>query len=137
MGKAIVVLNKKTNKVKHYEKITDAVKDLGFLDNQFYSALKGKTNKLTAAGYLVYEYAEYYELNKVREHNTNVKFKKYDRNTPVYMIDPYTNEILDRFNSVREAANDMGVNYLVAIRKCCSGIYKTAHGYKWEYVEVK
>ena len=111
MGKAIVVLNKKTNEVKHYEKITDAVKDLGFLDNQFYSALKGKTNKLTAAGYLVYEYAEYYELNKVREHNTNVKFKKYDRNTPVYMIDPYTNEILDRFNSVREAANDMGVNF--------------------------
>lgn len=137
MAKAIVVVNKKTDEVKHYNTIQEGIADLGFLENQFYSALKGKTNKLTNAGYLVYEYAEYYGLTKLREHNTSVTVKKYDRNIPVYMLDPYTNEILDKFDSIQDAANDIGVNYLIAIKKCCSGIYKTAHGYKWEYVEVK
>ena len=135
MSKAIVVVNKKTDEIKHYHTIQAAIADLGFLENQFYSALKGKTNRLTKAGYLVYEYAEYYGLVPVREHNTKVVCRKYRRNA-VYMLDPYTHEILDKFDSVRESADDIGGS-VFNIRKCCSGVLKTAHGYKWEYVSVE
>ena len=132
MARVIVVLDKKTNKVKHYYGIEEAATDLGFLRNQFYSAFKGKSNKLTAAGYLVYDYTEYYGLAKVREHYTSSQYEKYSRKA-VYMLDPFTHEILDKFKSVREAARDLGVNNVTSIRKCCDGKCKTAHGYKWEW----
>ena len=131
MAREIVVVNRKTDKVKHYHTIAQGSKDLGFSKHYFYNALKGKTNALTDAGYLIYEYAEYYELMPVREHNTNVKPVKYPR--AVYMLDPYTHEILDEFRSIRAAGEDVGGDP-ASIRRCCLGTCKTAHGYKWEYV---
>ena len=52
------------------------------------------------------------------------------------MIDKDTNEILNKFESIREAAKFLGnENKYRSIVYCLSGKIKTSQGYFWKYEE--
>lgn len=56
------------------------------------------------------------------------------RNRAVYQIDKNTNEIIKKFNSIKEAK--LAINYNGAgISACCKHSRITAGGYKWQYVD--
>ena len=55
------------------------------------------------------------------------------RNIGVIQMDLEGNE-LNRFISAAEASRHLGKSEDDNIRKCCRGIYKTAHGYKWKKI---
>ena len=52
---------------------------------------------------------------------------------PVYKIDKKTNEIICKYDTIRQATIDTGA-YHSNIAKCCTGERKTAGGFKWAYV---
>lgn len=54
---------------------------------------------------------------------------------PVFQIDVETNEIIKKFNSIADAARELGVSRGSHITEVCKGKNKTAYGYKWKYVE--
>ena len=52
----------------------------------------------------------------------------------VYQIDKYTNNIINEFPSIKEAAIAMGnLSNRSTINRCCLGSNKTAFGFKWKY----
>lgn len=44
--------------------------------------------------------------------------------------------LIETFDSCREAARKIGATYHVGISACCLGKQKTAYGYKWKYQEI-
>lgn len=56
------------------------------------------------------------------------------KNTPVYMIDKNTRQILRKFESMKMAMEQTGVNK-VTISAVCRGIRKIGGGYIWKYAE--
>lgn len=57
------------------------------------------------------------------------------RERPVLQLDKNTGEVIRRFKSCKEAADEFGIG-LENISRACSGRYKTVRGYKWKYDEV-
>lgn len=59
--------------------------------------------------------------------------------TSVIQICPETNKIINKFDSLIEAANSLGVNNprstSCSISSACSGKYHTAAGFKWKYAD--
>lgn len=53
----------------------------------------------------------------------------------VLQIDPNTDEIIRRFDSMADAARFLNVSKNSHISEVCKGKGKTAHGYKWKYAE--
>lgn len=96
----------------------------------------GGSRTLQKRGVLVMTVADYEGLSPVRPHYTSPHSRFHGgKGQQVRMLDPDTHEVLDVFESLREAAEDMGVNYISSIVRCCKGKMKLAHGYKWEYVD--
>ena len=56
---------------------------------------------------------------------------------PVYQIDKKTNEIVARFNSVKEAGVALGMKKPSNITTVCKGNRPYAGGYKWQYAPSK
>lgn len=52
----------------------------------------------------------------------------------VNMIDKNTNNILNTFNAIVDAARFIGIKQSGHIVSCCKGKLKSAYGYRWEYV---
>ena len=101
------------------------------------ATIQGGQTVLTRSGVLIYTLAEYEELAPIREHQIIPLPPKKSRKRAVRMIDRYTHEILDEFESVKEACEDLGVSYTsgyTSIYRSCNGKIPTAYGYKWEYV---
>ena len=54
------------------------------------------------------------------------------RSKSIIQIDIETNEIINKFPSIREASRQTGFSS-GNISMCAKGNYKTAHGYIWRY----
>ena len=88
------------------------------------------------------EFTYKYVVNHIDNNRLNNYFKNLEwctskENTIKYFtknilqIDIATNNILNKFNTFTEACIYLGKPYNSDISKCCKGIYKNAHGYKW------
>ena len=100
--------------------------------NQF----RGGSKTLNQRGILVMSYEEYEGLKPVRKHQVDLSGKSRIRKKQrVHMLDLYTHEILDTFDSLHRAADDLGIPYVSSISRCCKGLAQSAHGYKWEYAD--
>ena len=98
------------------------------------NSFRGGSKRLNQQGVLVMAYEEYEGLAPVRKHQIKpIDPKRMRRKQRVHMLDLYTHEILDTFDSLHQAADDLGLNYASSISKCCRGLSRSAHGYKWEY----
>ena len=55
----------------------------------------------------------------------------------VLQINPITNEIVNKFDSVKEAAFKMGFKTHANISSCCSGQKVMAGGFAWRFEEIE
>lgn len=100
--------------------------------NQF----RGGSKTLNRRGILVMSYEDYEGLTPIRKHQVDLSGKSRIRKKQrVHMLDLYTHEILDTFDSLHRAADDLGIPYVSSISRCCKGLAQSAHGYKWEYAD--
>lgn len=97
-----------------------------------YANLNDKSTSLQRNGIFLYKIEDYQELVPVRQQRIDKGYSQV-RKRKVCMLDPFTCEVLDIFDSLREAADDLGVKFSTNIGKCCRGKVKIAYGYKWEY----
>ena len=68
-----------------------------------------------------------------KHHTEEVKRKISKANSlPVLQIDKNTNEIIREWSSARKVEQELGYSHS-NISKCCSGKYKSAYGYKWQF----
>jgi group I intron endonuclease len=78
--------------------------------------------------------------DELRERLTNLKKLRCGKNNvtskPVYQIDKNTNEIIKKWDAVRTASKELQISHSGIVRCCNNKInYKTAYGFKWNYVE--
>lgn len=73
--------------------------------------------------------------SKVVSKETRLKMAK-AMSKPVSQIDKKTGEILATFNSTKEVERTLGISNN-HISEACNGRYKTAYGYKWQYVKIE
>ena len=119
---------------KLYARVVDIANDYDICPSTVCKMLKGGNTILgRKRGVVVFTIADYDDLVPVREHRIYTK-KGYARGG-VHMLDRYTHEILDTFETVVEAYRELGVARSSAIAKVCRGEIQTAYGYKWEYVD--
>lgn len=102
--------------------------------------VKGRTDEK----YIVHHKNE----NRTDPHYTNLEWvtpsenslkSAHKRRKRVLKIDPKTDIILGKYDSMKDAAKSIDVNnvdnIVSGISKCCKGIRKTAHGFFWEVIE--
>lgn len=58
--------------------------------------------------------------------------KRFNKPKPILKIDKDSNQIIKRYESIKEVARDNLIE-LNCIRRALEGIYKTSCGYKWCY----
>ncbi len=143
---------------KYYYSKEDASKDLDLLEcyyiglnNSYRNGYNSTLGGGTTTGYKFTESQRDKCRNRMLKNNP-FKEKKHNDNTkktislkngkPILQIDPKTNEIINEFNSAREAARSLGKTSNSEIIKVCKGYvskngrhYITAFGYKWKYKE--
>lgn len=93
------------------------------------SCCRQKTNM--AGGY----HWMFFDENKGFDYYREVLKTKEDeltKNKPVILLDN-----LKIYNSMIEAANDVGLQSSTSIRGCCNGDYNTGGGYHWSYYDKK
>lgn len=74
-------------------------------------------------------------LNKFDEVDwKNLKKLHEKHKKPVVKIDRFTNKILAKYESIKEAGEKNGIDYK-QIHATCKGKQPTAHGFKWAYEE--
>lgn len=132
---AFRVVVKKNEQITIYESAREAARKLGVSAMTMSKALRGERTMLYNNGYTVYKYEDYYRLVPQRTHNTDNTNKKYSgKGKKINKLDRFTNAILDTYDSISEACNDLGVPGIGLVSLCCKGKRDTAYGYKWEYV---
>lgn len=76
-------------------------------------------------------YGWVYDINNIPDYN-----KKGYNHKPVYKINIETNQIIDSFDSIASAAKSISKTASkTMISRCCRGLYKSAYGFKWEYIQ--
>ena len=65
----------------------------------------------------------------------NTKYSLYQREREVAQIDVNTNEVVNTFKSLSEAARESGIGQ-GNISKCCKGLINQAGGFRWEYTKA-
>lgn len=116
-----------------YNSLTEASKALGKNNTTAIShALSGKTK--SAYGFIWKDFNEDIEVLK----QVDTKIKNMHGKEKLQQLDKDTGEILNEFNSVKEALIFLGKDSSNSgIYKVCKGIRNTAYGYKWRFIEVK
>lgn len=66
----------------------------------------------------------------IKEEKSNFR----GRAIPVAKIQPETDEVIDIYNSLTEAAESMKSAQIGNISRACRGIINTHKGYKWKYL---
>lgn len=78
------------------------------------------------------EWCTYSENSK---HAFEFGLTKITWNRKINQLDKNTGEIINTFNSIKEAFCNLGKKYTGTIGDCLRGRSNTAYGYKWEYVD--
>lgn len=72
-------------------------------------------------------------VSSVREvlHELNINHKEMQENKPVEAIDPTTLKVVKKYQTIQDAADDMGISR-AGISMALSGVHKSAGGYFWK-----
>lgn len=122
----------KTGKELEFYSITDAAKYLNVSPCVIRDVVIGKreTSRVLKALNVIATKIDYEPVREIKY----PKPPKQDgtRKVRVRLLDLYTNEIIDEYESIKEAAYDNGV-LASNVSKCCRGEIKYYRGYRWEY----
>lgn len=121
-----------TGKELEFYSITDAARYLNVSPCVIRDVVIGKreTSRVLKALNIIATKIEYEPVREIK-YATPLKQNK-TKKTKVRLLDLYTNEIIDEYDTVKEAAYDNGV-LASNITKCCRGEIKYYRGYRWEY----
>jgi uncharacterized protein YaiE (UPF0345 family) len=78
--------------------------------------------------------------NRLNNYYKNLEWCTSKENTTKYFtkriqqVDINTNKVIKEYKTFTEIYEELGKTYNSHISKCCKGIYKTAHGYKWQII---
>ena len=138
MGKStrVVMIDANKDKVEEFETQAEAAKMLGIDPWHIHAALrgtKGGSRLLNSRGISFMFYEEFHNLKSIRKQRVKSDVKR-GNSRRVHALDFYTNEIIDTYDSMTEAAEDVGVQ-VHGIRKSCIDAKFSAGGYRWEYAD--
>lgn len=109
------------NKIKSFESVTQASKETGIKRSNISQNLTKKCK--TSHGY-IFVYEDDYPIENLFIHKHNKKGKK------IYQLNAKTGEVINSFNSIKEAGECLNVNYK-SIHKVVDNPKRKAYGYKW------
>ena len=129
--------DKKYNFIRQWECMKDITKETGIHFNTISECCKVNNRDKgikhhISKGY-IWEYVDepktrpYLHKNKL---NNSKEVKS--RSKKVYCLDINTDKILCKFNSIKEAGNNLNIDSS-CIGKCCNGKRKQTHGYKFKF----
>ena len=119
--RAVIQYDLQGNKIENFKSIAAAAKSTGIA---YTSILKVCQKKGHTAGGFRWSYFE--EPLEIRKIISGTKKK-------ILQISKDTNEIIQIFNSLTEAAKSLGNKSAGCIGEVCSGKRKSAYGYIWKY----
>lgn len=122
-------LDKDKNILAEFESAADAERILNIDRGSISKCCQQKA--ITAGGYY-WCFKRDYKQYKIKE-----KSNILSREKAVEQLDKNTNEILNIYKSMSEAARALGKLAGEHIGHCCNGKRKTAYGYKWRFADEK
>lgn len=122
--KPIVQCDLDGNKIAEFESVSSAADETGFGRTNISSNLIGSSK--TCHG-CIFVYKENFPIKNLSEH------KHIGKGIRVAQIDKNTGEVLNTFDSIKEAGNSLGVSYK-NIQKVMRMPNRTAYGYKWKQI---
>lgn len=134
--KPIVSINIESKEIRYFSSIADCANEMEFKASPIGNVCRH--NFETYKGYVFMYLDEYRNRNKRAIICNIIRKKKHVKKlrgnkTKVLKISLETNRIVKEYDSISEAAKEIGVKNGVAISNCCRGVQKTAYGYKWRY----
>lgn len=122
--KPIVQCDLNGNKIAEFDSVSSASDETGFERSNISSNLIGSSK--TCHGY-IFVYKENFPIKNLSSH------KHVGKGIKVAQIDKNTGEVLNTFNSIKEAGDSLGVSYK-NIQKVIRMPNRTAYGYKWKQI---
>ena len=123
--KPIVQCDLNGNKIAEFESVSSAADETGFERTNISSNLIGSSK--TCHGY-IFVYKENFPIKDISIHKHKGKGIK------VAQIDKDSGEVINTFNSLKEAGDSLGVCYK-GLQKAARDLRRTAYGYKWKVIE--
>lgn len=114
--------------IKEYPSLTSASVALHIDLSQLSKVCRANNTSKSCAGYLWCFIEDY---DKVKLANIRPHFL----NRPLYQIEQGSDKIIHRWDSVRDACKNIGVNQ-ASLSMCLSGKYRTAGGFCWCYCDL-
>lgn len=141
--KEVYQIDKNTFEILNkFDSITKASKKTNINRQSIRDVAHKKPARKTAGGFIwcfVENYFEGTTFNTQRKSGTNKRMKTlkekyggFPNRLPVFQIDIESKEVINKFDSVSDAAKFIGC-WPTSISKCCNGIIKTSHGYIWKF----
>lgn len=129
LSKGVVKVNLKTNEIiKKYKSIKEAALELE--TNPSERRIKDIIGKISEVCKGKRGSAFNFKWNYINHCDNEFKYKKI--NVRVHQLDALTNEIINTFTSINEAARQLGLKPQ-GISNVCAGLSKTSGGFKWSY----
>lgn len=123
--KPIIQCDLNGEKIAEYDSVSSAADETGFERTNISSNLIGSSK--TCHGY-IFVYKENYPIKNLSAH------KHIGKGIRVAQIDKNTGEVLNTFNSIKEAGDSLGVSYK-NIQKILRIPNRTAYGYRWKEIQ--
>lgn len=112
--------------IKDWDSAKSAEEELGIQSASIIAVCKGTNKKRHTAGGYLWSY-----YNKEPINNKTVAYKG---NRKILQIDPKTNEIIAKFNSLADAAKAVNGNFQ-GIQRVCNGLRKKHRDFVWKFDE--
>ncbi len=122
--KSIVQCNMDGEMIRKFESVSCAANETGILRTRISAALSGSSK--TAGGY-IFVYESKYPIKNLEDYLPRKK------GTKVAKLNRITNEIIQCYDSIAAAGEDLGVSYK-AIHKVVDREDRSAYGYKWKSI---
>lgn len=117
----VMQCDEKGNLIACFDSIQDASEMTRSSRTSILGCLSGRYKK---ANGFIWVYETDFPISSLEEHKYNKKGRK------IAQIDPETNHIIKTFERIKEAGDELGVNYKT-IHKVLDLPNRTAYGFKW------
>ena len=112
--------------IARYESAAEAEREVQIDRGSISKCCRGE--QISAGGWY-WCFAKDYDQYQIRQ-----KSNRFSRDIPVDQLDKETNQIINSFKSISEAARYLNKSSGKHIGECCCYKRKTAFGYKWRYI---